>query len=271
MMRWDDEVDVLCIGMGGGVVAAGIVAARAELDVYVGVSTAPPIATCPDQPTVAFFEEFTEEFDIGESCASDELPVRVVDDLDPQPAGPRRRVHIEPFFGAELLPWARHCVASQSGVLYNRVTERQMVPLRSGSGERVEAAIVGAVPAGRDVNRPLLSRWLADEAQAEGVKLHPLAGLSRLVFEEDLLVGAVVNTQRGPWAVRAHHDVIIGTGASEVDPLIPEPAPGEAISPITVALVSKNASRFGRLELLTDVPTAKPSLVTGSPERHLSN
>src|SRR6187200_227615 len=35
---WDDEVDVLCIGTEGGVLAAGIAAASAGLDVYLGIT-----------------------------------------------------------------------------------------------------------------------------------------------------------------------------------------------------------------------------------------
>src|ERR1700754_3341837 len=38
-IEWDHEVDVLCVGAEGSVVAAGVVAANAGLDVYVGIST----------------------------------------------------------------------------------------------------------------------------------------------------------------------------------------------------------------------------------------
>src|SRR5262245_34751598 len=36
--QWDHEVDVVCIGAEGGVLAAGLVAAHAGLDVYMGIS-----------------------------------------------------------------------------------------------------------------------------------------------------------------------------------------------------------------------------------------
>ena len=36
--QWDHEVDVVCIGAEGGVLAAGVVAANADLDVYLGIS-----------------------------------------------------------------------------------------------------------------------------------------------------------------------------------------------------------------------------------------
>jgi hypothetical protein len=36
--QWDHEVDVLCIGTTGGVLAAGVVAASAGCDVYLGIS-----------------------------------------------------------------------------------------------------------------------------------------------------------------------------------------------------------------------------------------
>jgi hypothetical protein len=37
-IEWDHEVDVLCVGAEGSVLAAGAVAANAGLDVYVGIS-----------------------------------------------------------------------------------------------------------------------------------------------------------------------------------------------------------------------------------------
>ena len=36
--RWDHEVDVVCIGAEGGVLAAGLVATNAGLDVFLGIS-----------------------------------------------------------------------------------------------------------------------------------------------------------------------------------------------------------------------------------------
>ena len=36
--QWDHEVDVVCIGAEGGVLAAGLVAANADLDAYLGIS-----------------------------------------------------------------------------------------------------------------------------------------------------------------------------------------------------------------------------------------
>lgn len=270
-MDWDDEVDVLCLGMGGTAVAAGIVAARAGLEVYVGISYSPGDwvgAGCTDEQTLALFHEYGDVFGVR-SSRTPELPVRVVDDLDPPPVKPRRRGQIEPFFGSKLLDWARDCVASPYSLLYDRVTEREMTPMRSRNGEQVEAAIVGTVDLDSDWSAPDLNRWLADEAAAEGVELHIATELSRLVFEEGLLVGAVLNTQSGPWAVRAHHDVIIETGAAGGDAVVTTATAQSESSTMTVALVSRNASRFGRLELLTEHPSAGPgaaaaSLATGS-------
>ena len=37
-IQWDHEVDVVCLGAEGGVLAAGLVATNEDLDVYLGIT-----------------------------------------------------------------------------------------------------------------------------------------------------------------------------------------------------------------------------------------
>ena len=84
--QWDHEVDVLCIGAEGGVLAAGIVAAHAGFDVYLGISepsAAGDLAAAlsyggGDRPTTKHLAGFDYAF--GQVDRAQTLwPVRAVD------------------------------------------------------------------------------------------------------------------------------------------------------------------------------------------------
>jgi hypothetical protein len=96
--------------------------------------------------------------------------------------------------------------------------------------------------------------------------------LVKLVFEDDGVAGVLIDTQDGVVAVRARENLIIGLGACQntAHPLV------GATEPLTVSvcLVSKAASRFGELEIVTaagddnrllfvDAPGAELQLASG--------
>ncbi len=252
---WDHEVDVLCIGAEGGVLAAGVAAACAGLDTYLGI-TAPAEpegdvanSLCyggGDRTTTKHLAGFDYAF--AEDRRRTQWPVRAIEDIDPTPRS-RNRGPLEPFFGAALEQWAHRCAAAPNGVLYDRVRNRQMTEMRTARGEKVEAAVIGSLPLGPDLPALSLSTWLKSRAAAVGVRPDTEVRLVRLIFE-DGLAGALLDTADGVKAVRANENLIIGVGDPVTvrrQPLISGTAPMTA----RVCLVSKAASRFGELEIVT--------------------
>lgn len=277
--EWDHEVDVVCIGAEGGVLAAGLVAANADLDVYLGIteSTAPggDLASSlgyrgGDGQTTKHLAGFEYAFgDTGRSQSR--WPVRAVEHSAPSRSS--RRGAIEPFFGAALEQWAHRCAAAPNGLVYNRVTKRQMTEMRgTARGEKIEAAVVGSVELSPELPALSVGTWLRSQARKAGLTPDIDVRLVKLVFE-DGVAGALIDTQDGVLAVRARENLIIGVGDSAVErshPLI------SATEPVTVniCLVSKAASRFGELEIVTatgddhrvlfvDAPEAKFQLASG--------
>jgi hypothetical protein len=254
---WDDEVDVLCIGTEGGVLAAGIAAASAGLDVYLGI-TEPTDGDADlaaslsygggDTATTKHLAGFDYAFGKKKS-ATTRWPVRTVEDIPPTPRA-RNRGSIEPFFGAALEQWAHRCAAAPNSVLYDRVRDRQMTEMRcSAQGEKIEAAVVGSLHLSPDLPAVSLITWLKSRAVTVGLQPHTGVRLVRLIFEYGL-VGALLDTPGGVTAVRANNNLIIGVGdpvTMRTQPLISGTVPMTA----RVCLVSKAASRFGELEIVT--------------------
>lgn len=271
-MHWDHEVDVLCIGSEGGALAAGLVAMNAGLDAYVGISRRAG-ASCdlaafvgaedPDGQTSAYLRGFNYAFGRAESAQAD-VPVRTVEDIAPPQRGPRDRGAVEPFFGATLEPWARHCATAAHGLLYNRVSSRQMTEMRSSRGETIEAAVVGSLALNPDRPAPSLMRWLKMQASSAGLRPQADVRLENLVFEEGEVVGAVLVTPEGPQTVRARQNVVIGLGDPHADGLQPRVSGTESVT-VHICLVTKKASRFGQLELVTADESADRISVVPAP------
>jgi hypothetical protein len=272
---WDDEVDVLCIGAEGGVLAAGIAAATAGLDVYLGITEPTDgdadLATSlsysgGDRATTKHLGGFDYAFDKRESALT-RWPARAAEDIVPTP-NTRNRVSIEPFFGAALEQWAHRCAAAPNGVLYDRVRDRQMAEMRcSARGEKIEAAVLGSLHLSPDLPAVSLSTWLKSRAAAVGLQPNTGVRLTRLIFE-DGLVGAQLDTPGGAKTVRANENLIIGVGHPMVvrtQPLISGTAPMTA----RVCLVSKAASRFGELEIVTATGDEQHLLFVDAPEAEL--
>lgn len=273
--QWDDEVDVICIGAEGGVLAAGLVAANAGFDAFLGISDCAAggddLATSVsyrggDGQTTKHLAGFDYAFG-GTARGQTVWPVRAVEDLVPPRA--HRRGFIEPFFGAALEQWARRCAAAPNGLVYNRVTKRQMTEMRSTTrGEKVEAAVVGSVELGPALPAFSLTAWLRSQAAEAGLRPDTNVRLVKLIFENDCVAGALIETQDGVLAVRARENLIIAVGDSATErthPLV------SATQPVTVhvCLVSKAASRFGELEIVTSTGDDNRVLFVDAPEAKL--
>lgn len=278
-IQWDHEVDVVCIGAEGAVLAAGLVADSADFDVFLGISepSAPggDLAASlgyrgGDGQTTKHLAGFEYAFS-GVGRPKGSWPVRAAEQSTPQRSG--RRGAIEPFFGAALEQWAHRCATAPNGLVYNRVTKRQMTEMRSTArGEKIEAAVVGSVELSPGLPALSVGGWLQSQATAAGLTPDIDVRLVKLIFE-DGVAGALIDTQDGAIAVRARENLVIGVGDSAMDrsrPLI------SATEPVTVdiSLVSKAASRFGELEIVTaagdddhvlfvDAPDAKLQLASG--------
>jgi hypothetical protein len=262
-IEWDHEVDVICVGAEGSVLATGAVAANAGLDVYVGISA----SRAADSELAASLgyqgsDKQTTDYLTGFDFAFDEIdhepprwPVRTVQEMTPPKLQPRPPAVVQPFFGAQLEPWALQCASAPSGVVYSQVGKRQMAEMRSSrTGVTVEAAVVGSLALRPDRPALPLITWLREVATVAGLDPRPGVRLVELVFDEAGLAGAALDTIEGPLKVRARQNLIIGIGdpfAGQMRPLVTGSEPVTA----HICLVSKAASRFGQLEMiLTNEP-----------------
>ncbi len=254
--QWDHEVDVVCIGAEGGVLAAGLVAANAGFEVYLGISApAAPHGDLAaalgyrgdDGQTTKHLVGFEYAFGDG-GGGQTSWPVRAVEDSAPSRSG--RRGAIEPFIGAALEQWARRCGAARSALVYDRVTKRQMTELRSTArGEKIEAAVIGSVELSPGLPALSVGAWLRSQATQAGLTPDTGVRLVKLVFE-DGVAGALIETRDGVLAVRARENLIISVGDAAMDSRQPLISATEQVT-VNLCLVSKAASRFGELEIVT--------------------
>lgn len=272
--QWDLEVDVVCLGAEGGVLAAGIVASNAGFDVFMGVMesadgsgdlAAPVGYKGGDAQTTRHLAGFDYAFG-GGGRAHSFWPVRAVEDV--APPRPGRRGAIEPFFGAELEQWAYRCAAAPHGLVYDRVTKRQMTEMRSTRGEKVEATIVGSVDLSPGLPALSMSTWLRATAAEADLLPDTAVRLVKLIFEDDAVAGALIDTDDGVLAVRARENLIIGVGDPAGDRTHPLVSATESVT-VNVCLVSKAASRFGELEIVTASGDDNRLLFVDAPEAEL--
>ncbi|WP_256736483.1 hypothetical protein [Mycolicibacterium hippocampi] len=259
-LQWHDEVDVVCADAGMAGLACAISAVDGGAEVLVAGSPDPRASGAAgdrpkwfsldsdDRDTLAYLADLTEGLDparIPESANA--LPIRLT---AAPPALTGRR--IPAFVGSRLRDWTARCIASPSGYLYTRVSEWTTTAMESEDGDVVEVAEIGSMtPDPGDVVGSVHD-WLDEEAHVRGVRVHPVTRLDRLVFEQGAVIGAVFATPDGHLAVRARHGILLSRAGSPTGraPLLPAGGGTE----VQVALVSKAASRFGRVELLTSDP-----------------
>lgn len=259
-LKWNVDVDVVCTDDGVAGLAGAIAAIDGGAEVLVACSPGPGSAGAPgghrgwftldngDDETAAYFAELSSGLDVGALPQPErEIPIRLV---MPPASSPGRRV--APFVGSQLRDWAAWCIPSPSGFLYTRVTDWNSAALESADGVAIEATEIGSMaPAPDDITGSVLE-WLGAEAHVRGVDFEPVMRFEHLVFEEGQVIGAVFATSDGPFAVRARHGVLV-CRAGPPDRRVSLP-PAAAGCVLRLALVSKAASRFGRVELLTSDP-----------------
>ena len=202
----------------------------------------------------------------GQAARRAVWPVRAVEDAVPPRS--HRRGAIEPFFGAALEQWAHRCAAAPNGLVYNRVTKRQMTEMRSSTrGEKVEVAVVGSVELSPDLPALSLNRWLRTQATEADLVPETDVRLVRLVFE-DGVAGALIETQgrraRGARQGEPHHRRRRFSMA-HTHPLV---SATESVT-ANISLVSKAASRFGELEIVTGTGDDNRLLFVDAPEAEL--
>ncbi|MFN8032857.1 MAG: hypothetical protein U0Q47_06070 [Mycobacterium sp.] len=243
-LHWDDVVDVICAGVGPGVLAQAVLWSDLGLSVELADALAPCGVADPD--TAAYLVAMTEDLGPLECRPVDlELPL-----LRAQPVAPRadRRARIEPFVGSRVRDWSARCAVSPFGVVYSAVPEAGVEALRSDSGETVRAAVLSDYRPDAERAGAALSGWLAEQARERDLGGHGMA-LQRLVFEDGRVAGAAIDTGSGNRLVRALHGVALSTGAVPAE----WPAQPELRDTIArVAVVGRAGSRFGRVELIAD-------------------
>lgn len=275
-MNWDLYVDTVCVGAG----VAGLATAISVVDRGGSVFVAAPPEPNPsfDDPTgdrlhrwlgTRILDAETNRYlaalasDLGpfrRVLREHGMPVSVpVTIVRAAPTAPARAV--TPFVGARLRAWAARCLASPSGFVRTQVTDRRWAELHTVDGELIEVIDVGSMtPTSEDAAGSLFD-WLVATALDRGIRVWPDFGLQRIVFEAGQAVGAVFATPRGPVTVRAERGVTLSSGGPSGR--IPVRQPAWAVDePTRVCLVSRRASRFGRVELLASgcgLPTTAPA------------
>ncbi|WP_431234854.1 hypothetical protein ACQ856_10170 [Mycolicibacterium psychrotolerans] len=244
--QWDDVVDVICAGAGPGALAHAICCADHDLDVEIADAEISWQALDPD--TAAYLASMTEDLGLDGTPDRD-LELTAVR-AEPVPVRTDRRATIEPFFGSRLRDWSVRCLASPFGVIYSQVPDI-MTPMRAESAETVRVAALGDYRPDADRAGRALAEWLRE--QADEREIYGASGmvLQRLIFEHGRIAGAELSTPEQTRLVRATAGVALSIG----------PAPAEADWPVQtglpgaaqVAVVSRTASRFGRVELLYSV------------------
>jgi glycine/D-amino acid oxidase-like deaminating enzyme len=263
-----DLFDVVCIGSGSAGLAAAIAAADAGLSVLVAeprrrtlqtgsVTDADSWATLIqrhwgaeefDGPTAAYLHQLTH--DLGSprrSHVQGHLPIGSVESFDEPVFDPRGAV--PPFHGHEMARWARDCLTSPYGLIFSRVSPLAMSDVRMQDGRTIRAGEIAEIPSARRSGMTL-RQWLRDMAMERGVRIHGSSTIERLIFDNGQPVGVVLETLDGVRHIRARSGVLMGTSSSTADDLLAM-YPTAVLRDGRLSLVSRNASRFARLELLT--------------------
>ena len=278
---WDEEVDVAVVGAGIGGLANAIAVVDAGGDVLVADARSHAVGgghsgALRERLQARSQSLLPETID----CETNEYFAAVSEGIQqlPQPAGeassvPRRNARnlsseeafgsVEPFFGSRLNSWAEQCITSPYGLMYTSMRDWQTTTMRSGNGESIEVCSVGAMDWAPGFGEGDLHKWLATQADERDIEVQSSSTLDRIVFEEGVIVGIVLSTPTGPWAVRTHAGICLAPGDQDV--YASDAVDLGAGDRLHVCLVGRTASRYGRVELLATEPSA-PSrpICTGS-------
>jgi hypothetical protein len=200
-----------------------------------------------DPGTAAYLESMTD--DLGPLTRLPEDLVVPVLDAHPVVVETGRRATIEPFFGSRLRDWSARCGVSPFGIIYSHVPG-PMAAMRAESGDLIRAAVLGEFRPETDRPGPELVQWLREQALDRGVDQGGGTQLEHLIFEYGKVAGAALSTSSGTRLVRATAGVALSAGPAPA--VVDWPVQAELRSIATqVAIVSRTASRFGRVELLS--------------------
>lgn len=244
-VHWDDEVDVLCVGSGPGVLAHAVFAADLGDDVLLVDAAA--MADVSDVETLAYLASMTDDLGLIDPGA-DDLELAVIR-AEPVPARTDPRAPIEPFIGPRLRDFAARCVASPFGVLYTEVPDAGRIAMRTEAGDSVQAASIGAFRAAGDRPAAALAAWLDEQAHHRDVGRAAESVVRRLIFDEGRVAGAELAAPSGTTLVRAVSGVALSTrSAPDAGQWPVQPEPGDRAA--DVAILACTAGRFGRVVLL---------------------
>jgi hypothetical protein len=262
---WDTEVDLVCIGAGIGGLASAIATVDAGGDVIVA-DTAPDLGGVASSLTtggrVGAVRGWLQHD--GVDVDTDVYLSAVAEGLDPLARRadaalvPTRVARawsadersVEPFIGATIRAWDAQCLGSPYGMLYTTVFGWRRTRMRSSDGESIEVMPIGEMDWHDGLDEHDLLDWMEGQARERDVEVLAASRLQRLVFEEGLIVGVVLDTPDGPYAVQAHRGVALSPRDHRpaAGDRLADPSPGERKQ---VCLVGRTASRFGRVELVT--------------------
>jgi hypothetical protein len=246
---FDDVTDVICAGSGPGAVAYAV--ACAELGFEVLVADAGGQADFADEETVGYLMSMTE--DLGAVVPGSDLRLPAVQAQEavlPKVLPGAGRERLEPFIGHRLRDWSSQCAASVFGLLCTSVPDAVLSPFRTEAGESIEAALLGRYQPGTDVVGEELIGWLMAQAEEHDIELDTGLTLQRLVFHEGRVVGGVVTDSGGSRLVRAVEGVVLSVPV----PLSTKWPTQSQLRGVDaqVAIVSRKAGRFARVELLLE-------------------
>jgi len=277
---WDEEVDVAVIGAGAGGLANAIATVDSGGEVFV-VDAAQPLRV--DAAAVALRERVdirrswllhdTLDLETNEYVAAVVEGLQESSEASPDPTVPRRCARnlsreeansrfVEPFVGSRLGAWASQCYTSPYGLLYTSMRDWRTTTMRSSDGESIQVRSIGAMEWADGLGASALRHWLMAESRQRDIEIETDVALERIVFEEGAVVGVVLTTPHGPYAVRTRAGVTLAP--RDQDPISDYrdvPTPGERLH---VCIVGRNASRFGRVELLATEPETVRPTCTGS-------
>ncbi|AKK25820.1 hypothetical protein [Mycobacterium sp. EPa45] len=242
--QWDDVVDVICAGAGPGALAHAIWSADHDLDVE--LADAEISSQTVDLDTAAYLQSMTDDLGSADAPALD-LELSTVRAQPVPVVKADRRATIEPFFGSRLRDWSVRCMASPFGVIYSQIPE-MMTPMRADGGETIRVAALGDYRPDEDRPGAALTDWLRRQAGERDIFGEAGTALQRLIFEEGRVAGAALSTPDGTKLVRATLAVALSIGAPPAD--TDWPVQSGLRMGAQVAVVSRTASRFGRVELL---------------------
>jgi hypothetical protein len=197
--------------------------------------------------TTRYLHALTDDAGPPESSPSPTtLTPRRIDEDAARPA--RSSDALAPFFGAELLRWSRECLRSPYGLLYSRIGLPGTNEFAQQSGERLEVSSLGPPPR-CPLETSSLSAWMLTRARERGVEVCAVGPLRRLIFDDHEVVGAEFWNDSRRLAVYTRHGVALSTSRRGTED---SALAAWQSSNSQLGLVSVAASRFGRLELLTN-------------------